>query len=77
MARTTTKGKGPGKAKGRKRDTSKESNRDGGSGSDIEESLRQKILETEGRTLSDTVPAGRMRMQMLMGTETMLWMTMW
>ena len=57
MAKTTTRGKGPGKAKGRQRDTSKESNRDG-SGSDTEEALRQKILETEGRTLSDTEAGG-------------------
>ena len=66
MAKTTAKerGKGPGKTKGRlagrKRETSKDKDsiHDGGSGLDNEESLRQKIQETEGRTLSDVEASG-------------------
>ena len=56
MAKTTTRGKGPGKVKG-KRDTSKESNHDG-SGSDTEEALRQRILDETRQDAVDTAEAG-------------------
>jgi len=59
MTKTTSKerGKGPGKGKGRPPGKKDVPGKDGGSGSDSER-LRQRILETEGRTLSDVEASG-------------------
>ena len=53
MTKTTAKGKGPGRPKG-KRETSRESIPDG-SGSETEQALRQRILD---ETRHDPVEAG-------------------
>ena len=74
MTKTTSKerGKGPGKGKGRppgkKGETSKDRDNvpgeDGGSGSDSER-LRQRILETEGRTVSEVEASGSGQLEIL------------
>ena len=56
MAKTTSKGKGPGRPKGR-RETSKESGQDG-SESDTAEILRQRILDETRQDAVDTAEAG-------------------
>merc|ERR1712082_499056 len=48
----TKKGKGPGRPKGRKRETSKESS--GGADSDTSEILRQRILGENGQEVLET-----------------------
>ena len=52
----TTKGKGPGRPKGSKRETSKESNE--GADSDTSEILRQRILGENGQEVLETAEVG-------------------
>ena len=56
MAKTTSKGKGPRRPKGR-RETLRESDQDR-SGSDTAEMLRQRILEETRQDAVDTAEAG-------------------